>query len=69
MRQLMEGAHSERVVRKAVERMISRNPLGRQQMRNLKIFKGAQHAHEAQKPEAWDIGGLNVKNVLRERLS
>lgn len=69
MRQLMEGAHPERVVRKAVERMISRNPLGRQQMGNLKVFRGGQHAHEAQQPEVWNVGAMNVKNTLRERLS
>ena len=43
--------------------MIPRGPLGRQQMRNLRIFKGAEHPHEAQKPEKLDVGIMNRKNV------
>jgi hypothetical protein len=44
------------VLEKAIERMIPRGPLGRQQMRNLRIFKGTEHPHEAQQPEVLDIG-------------
>ena len=68
MKDLMTGSHPERVVRKAVERMISRSPLGRQQMKGLKIFKGTSHTHEAQKPEIWDLKSQNTKNVLRRSM-
>jgi large subunit ribosomal protein L13 len=59
---ILEGAHPERVVQKAVERMISRNKLGRQQMTKLHVYAGAEHPHEAQQPEALDIGAMNTKN-------
>ncbi len=54
----------ERVLEKAVERMIPRGPLGRQQMRNLRVFKGTEHDHAAQNPEPMDIAGLNRKNKV-----
>ena len=61
---VLEGRFPERVLEKAVERMIPRGPLGRQQMRNLRIFKGAEHAHTAQNPETLDIAGMNRKNKV-----
>lgn len=61
-RQILEGRFPERVVEKAVERMIPRGPLGRRQMKNLHVYAGAQHPHEAQKPEKIDVGALNSKN-------
>ena len=60
--QILEGAHPERVVEKAVERMITRNNLGRQQMKNLRVYAGAEHPHEAQAPQALDVKSLNPKN-------
>lgn len=62
-RQILEGKHPERVVEKAVERMLARGPLQRQLMRNLRIYKGAEHPHAAQSPEKLDVGKLNRKNV------
>jgi large subunit ribosomal protein L13 len=62
-RRIMEGKHPERVVAKAVERMLARGPLQRQLMRNLRIYKGAEHPHQAQNPVALDIAKLNKKNV------
>jgi large subunit ribosomal protein L13 len=59
---LLDGAHPERVVTKAVERMISRNPLGRQQMRKLHVYAGPEHPHEAQQPETLDVAAMNSKN-------
>ena len=59
---ILEGRHPERVVIKAVERMISRNPLGRQQMRKLHVYAGTEHPHDAQKPEVLDIAAMNPKN-------
>jgi len=61
-RQLLEGRFPERVVEKAVERMIPRGPLGRRQMKNLRVYAGAEHPHAAQQPETLDVGALNAKN-------
>ncbi len=61
--QILDGKHPERVVIKAVERMISRNPLGRRQMRKLHVYAGPDHPHEAQKPEVLDLSALNSKNT------
>ncbi|MCH9807430.1 MAG: 50S ribosomal protein L13 [Alphaproteobacteria bacterium] len=62
-RQILEGRFPERIVEKAVERMLARGPLGRQLMRNLKVYKGAEHPHEAQQPQTLDVASLNSKNV------
>ena len=59
---ILAGAHPERVIQKAVERMVPRGPLGRQQMRNLRVYAGSEHKHEAQAPEVLDIGAMNPKN-------
>ena len=61
---VLAGRFPERVLEKAVERMIPRGPLGRQQMRNLRIFAGAEHDHEAQNPEVLDIASRNRKNKV-----
>ena len=61
--QVLDGAHPERVVIKAVERMISRNRLGRQQMSNLRVYAGAAHPHEAQAPEVLDVKSMSPKNT------
>ena len=61
---VLEGRFPERVIEKAIERMIPRGPLGRQQMRNLRVFKGTEHDHTAQNPEVLDIGSLNRKNKV-----
>ena len=61
---ILEGRFPERVLEKAVERMIPRGPLGRQQMRNLRIFAGAEHNHEAQNPEVLDFASRNRKNKV-----
>ena len=60
--QILEGAHPERVVMKAIERMVPRGPLGRQQMKNLRVYAGAEHPHEAQTPEVLDVAAMNPKN-------
>jgi large subunit ribosomal protein L13 len=59
---IMEGRFPERIVEKAVERMLPRGPLGRQQFSNLRVYKGPDHPHVAQQPVALDIGSLNPKN-------
>ena len=60
--QILEGKHPERVIEKAVARMITRNRLGRQQIKNLRVYAGAEHPHEAQQPETLDIAAWNPKN-------
>ena len=59
---ILSGRFPERVIQKAVERMISRNPLGRQQMTKLKVYAGGEHPHVAQNPEDLDIAARNPKN-------
>ena len=59
---LLEGRFPERVISKAVERMVPRGPLGRKVMSNLHIYAGAEHPHEAQQPEMLDVAGMNPKN-------
>ncbi|MEM0899114.1 MAG: 50S ribosomal protein L13 [Pseudomonadota bacterium] len=59
---MLTGRFPERVVEKAVERMIPRGPLGRRQMKNLRVYNGAEHPHEAQQPEALDVASMNSKN-------
>ncbi len=61
---VLEGRFPERVLEKAVERMVPRGPLGRQQMRNLRIYKGTEHPHVAQAPEVLDVAGMNRKNKV-----
>jgi large subunit ribosomal protein L13 len=60
---VLEGRFPERIVEKAVERMLPRGPLGRKQLGNLRVYKGTAHPHEAQQPVALDIGSLNRKNT------
>ena len=59
---LLDGRFPERVLSKAVERMVPRGPLGRKVMSNLHIYAGAEHPHEAQQPEMLDVAGMNPKN-------
>ena len=60
--EILAGKHPERVVEKAVERMIPRGPLGREVLRKLRVYAGADHPHEAQQPEVLDVAAMNPKN-------
>ncbi len=60
--QRLDGKHPERVVVKAVERMITRNPLGQRVMTKLKVYAGPDHPHAAQQPQPLDLGARNRKN-------
>jgi large subunit ribosomal protein L13 len=60
---ILEGRFPERIVEKAVERMMPKGPLARQQMSNLRVYKGTSHPHEAQQPTPLDVGAMNRKNV------
>jgi large subunit ribosomal protein L13 len=61
---VLAGRFPERVLEKAIERMIPRGPLGRQQMRNLRLFAGPDHSHEAQDPQVLDVAAMNRKNKV-----
>ncbi len=62
IRQRLDSAHPERVIEKAVERMITRGPLQRAQMKHLHVYKGGAHPHDGQQPQMLDVAGLNSKN-------
>ena len=59
---VLDGRFPERVLEKAVERMIPRGPLGRQQMRALHLYAGTEHPHAGNQPETLDVASLNRKN-------
>ena len=61
-RQILEGRFPERVIEKAVERMLPRGPLARRQLKNLRVYPGPDHPHAAQQPETLDVASLNAKN-------
>jgi large subunit ribosomal protein L13 len=58
----LTGRFPERVLVKAVERMITRGPLGRKQMKNLYVYTGEKHEQDAQQPEKLDVAAMNPKN-------
>ncbi len=62
IRQILDSRHPERVLEKAVERMITRGPLQRAQMKHLYIYAGAEHPHDGQQPQPLDVAALNPKN-------
>ena len=61
-RWVLEGKFPERVVEKAVERMLPRGPLARRQLGNLRVYPGPDHPHTAQQPVKLDVGAMNRKN-------
>ncbi|MCG8492664.1 MAG: 50S ribosomal protein L13 [Sneathiellales bacterium] len=63
MEKLLGGAHPERVIEKAVQRMVPKGPLGRAQLKNLRVYAGSEHPHEAQSPEVLDVAAMNSKNT------
>ena len=63
LRQILDSKHPERVVEKAIERMVPRGPLGRDIMRKLRVYAGTSHPHEAQNPVKLDVAALNRKNA------
>ncbi len=62
VKERLAGKNPQTVVEKAIERMITRGPLQRQQMKNLYVYAGAEHPHAAQQPKTLDVGALNSKN-------
>ena len=64
---VLEGKFPERVLEKAVERMVPRGPLGRRQMSNLRVYAGTEHPHEAQQAVKLDVAAMNPKNTQYKR--
>jgi len=60
---LLDGRFPERVLENAVRRMMPGGPLTRQQLKNLRVYAGSAHPHEAQQPKALDVASMNSKNV------
>jgi large subunit ribosomal protein L13 len=60
---ILDGKHPERVLIKAVERMVPRGPLGRRVMGHLKVYAGSEHPHAAQQPVPLDVKAMNRKNA------
>jgi large subunit ribosomal protein L13 len=60
---ILESRFPQRIVEKAIERMLPRGPLGRQQLGNLRVYAGSDHPHAAQQPEVLDIAAMNRKNT------
>ncbi len=61
---VLEGQFPERVLEKAVERMIPKGPLGFAQMRNLHLFNGTEHPYAGQNPQPLDVASMNRKNKV-----
>jgi len=59
---ILASKYPERIIEKAVQRMVSREPLGREQLKKLKVYKGAEHPHQAQNPTILDVAARNRKN-------
>ena len=59
---ILDGRFPDRVIKKAVERMIPRGPLGRQVLRQLYVYSGSEHPHQAQDPKVLDVKSMNRKN-------
>jgi large subunit ribosomal protein L13 len=59
---ILDGRFPERVLEKAVERMIPRGPLGRAQMRALHLYAGTEHPHAGTQPQTLDVASMNRKN-------
>lgn len=59
---ILRGAFPERVIQKAVERMLPHGPLGRRAFSNLRVYAGDQHPHTAQNPTVLDVASMNPKN-------
>jgi large subunit ribosomal protein L13 len=61
--EVLNSKFPDRILRKAVERMLPEGPLGNKQLSHLRVYKGAAHPHEAQNPVKLDVASLNRKNA------
>ena len=61
---ILDGRFPERVMRKAVQRMLPKeSPLARKQLSNLRVYAGSEHPHAAQEPQVIDFKSMSPKNV------
>ena len=60
--EMLESDKPEKIIFKAVTRMIPKGPLGSKVLRKLFVYPGPDHPHEAQNPTSLDFGSLNKKN-------
>ena len=51
----MMSQKSDKALMLAVKGMLPKNSLGREMLTNVRIYKGAEHKQEAQKPEVWEF--------------
>jgi large subunit ribosomal protein L13 len=68
-RQILEGRFPERVIEKAVERMLPKTKLARASIKKLHVYAGPDHPHAAQEPQPLDVASMNNKNAFRARRS
>ena len=61
-RAIIEGKFPERVVQKAVQRMMPGGPLSNKQLGNLRVYAGSDHPHTAQEPQVLNVAAMNKKN-------
>jgi large subunit ribosomal protein L13 len=66
-RHILEGKQPHRVLQLAVQRMMPEGPMGRKQLKSLRLYAGPDHPHDAQQPEPLDVAKLNEKNAVRDR--
>ena len=64
---ILDGKFPERIITKAVQRMLPGGPLSRRQMTNLRVYAGSEHPHEAQNPERLDVKAMNPKNTRSQK--
>ncbi|HJF29664.1 50S ribosomal protein L13 [Ligilactobacillus saerimneri] len=54
----MRNDKPERLIELAVKNMLPKNSLGRKMIKKMHVYRGAEHKHAAQQPEALDINKL-----------
>ena len=64
--QILDSARPEQLIEKAVERMLPKNVLGRQQLKKLHVYSGPEHPHQGQTPQDLDLVARNRKNTVKE---
>jgi large subunit ribosomal protein L13 len=64
--QILDSRRPEQLIEKAVERMLPKNVLGRQQLKKLHVYAGPEHPHQGQTPESLDLAARNRKNSVKE---
>jgi len=62
---IIEGKFPTRVIEESVRRMLGKNKMGYQHLKNLYVYAGETHPHDGQQPVKLDIASLNVKNSKR----